>query len=153
VFLGGLEDEEHEVMSTTAITQAHIAYELIDEQDPEVVAIEFLSHEIASPRHASELGEQLNSLIRPELPRHYVIDFGNVRSLGSTAFGAIVAFVRRAGRVRVCNMQHTLRLGAALIGLDDHAEFIADRQAAIRAARRDARRDEEDTVDYPDSSD
>ena len=139
-------------MPTTTTTQAHIAYELIDEDNPEVVAIEFLSHDITSPLHAYELGEQLDSLIRPGLPRYFVIDFGNVRSLGSTAFGAIVAFVRRVGRVWVCNMQETLRLGAALIGLDDHAEFAANRQVAIRAAKREARRGQEDTVDYPASA-
>ncbi len=133
-------------MSTLAAVQAHIAYELIDDNDPKVVVIEFLSPEIASPLHALELGEQLHSLIRSELPRNYVIDFGNVRSLGSTAFGEIATFVRRVGRVRVCNLDETLRLGAALIGLEDWVEFADSRHAAIRAAKRG----EEDTVDYPD---
>src|SRR4051812_20698962 len=98
-------------MQTTSGTQAQIAYELIDDDNPEVVVIEFLSHEITGPLPAHELGEQLDSLIRPELPRNFVIDFSNVRSLGSTAFSEIVGFVRSAGRVRVCNMQRTLRLG------------------------------------------
>jgi anti-anti-sigma regulatory factor len=132
-------------MSTTTSVQAHIAYELIDDNSPKAVVIEFLSPEIASPLHALELGEQLQSLIRPELPRNYVIDFGQVRSLGSTAFGEIARFVRRADRVQVCNLDETLRLGAALIGLDDWVEFADSRHAAIRAAIRD----EEDTVDYP----
>ena len=44
---------------------------------------------------ADELGEQLESLIRPELPRNYVLDFGNVRSFGSSVFGALAGFVRR----------------------------------------------------------
>ncbi len=78
-----------------------------------------------------------------------MIDFANVRSLGSTAFGEIADFVRRVGRVRVCNLDYTLRLGASLIGLDAWVEFAESRQAAIRAARRDWRRGEEDTVDYP----
>jgi anti-anti-sigma regulatory factor len=136
-------------MSAIATVQAHIAYELIDDDAPQVVVIEFLSHEFGSPAHAIELGEQINSLIRPELPRNYVIDFAKVRGLGSTAFGEIANFVRRAGRVRVCNLDDTLRLGAALIGLDDWVEFSDSRSAAIRAAIRDARRGEEDTVDYP----
>jgi anti-anti-sigma regulatory factor len=136
-------------MSTTAAVQAHIAYELIDDNSPKAVVIEFLSPEIASPLHALELGEQFHSLIRPELPRNYVIDFGKVRSLGSTAFGEIARFVRRVDRVRVCNLDETLRLGAALIGLDDWVEFADSRHAAIRAAIRDARQGEEDTVDYP----
>ncbi len=72
--------------------------------------IEFLSHDISGPLHARELGEQLDSLIRPELPRNYVIDFGNVQSLGSSAFGEIANFVRRVGRVRLCNLDDALIL-------------------------------------------
>ena len=105
-------------MSTTTTIQAHIAYELIDDHNPEVVVIEFLSQEIVGFLHARELGEQLDSLIRPDLPRNYIIDFGNIRSIGSTAFGEIVSFAHKVGRLSVCNMQENLRLGAALIGLD-----------------------------------
>jgi len=136
-------------MSTTTTIQAHIAYELIDDHNPDVVVIEFLSQEIAGPCQARELEEQLGSLIRPDLPQCFVIDFGNVRSLGSTAFGAIVGFARKVERLYVCNMQENLRLGAALIGLDECAEFAANRRTAINAARRAAMRDEEDTVDDP----
>ena len=136
-------------MTTTATNQAHIAYELIDEYDPEVMVIEFLSHDFWSPIQAHALGEQLHSLVRPELPQNLVIDFANVHSFGSTAFGELVAFVHKIGRIMVCNMHHNLRLGAALIGLDDCTEFAESRQAAIRAAREDARRGQEDTVDYP----
>ncbi len=137
---------EYVAMSTTATIQAHIAYELIDDNDPRVVVIEFQTHDFSSPVHALELGEQLSSLIRPEWPRNYVIDFSNVRSLGSTAFGEIMSFVRRVGYVRVCNLDETLRLGAALIGLDDCVEFADSRHTAIR----DAKRSEDDTIDLPD---
>lgn len=136
-------------MSTTTTTQAHIAYELIDDTDPRVLVIELLGHEIAGTMQARELGEQLDSLIRPDLPRTAVIDFGNVRSLGSTAFGEIVAFANKVGRVHVCGMRPQLRLGAYLIGLDDRAELAASRRAAINGARRYAMRREDDTVDYP----
>ncbi len=138
-------------MSNTTTIQAHIAYELIDGTSRGVVAIEFLSHEIAGPLHATELGEQLDSLIRPDLPGYFVIDFGKVRSLGSTAFGEIVSFAHKVKRLYVFGMDGNLRLGAALIGLDDCAEFAANRRSAINAARRYATRGDEDTVDYPGS--
>ena len=83
-------------MSATATSQAHIAYELINDKEPGVVVIEFLSHEVASSLHSRELGEQLQSLIGTELPQNFVIDFANVRSLGNTAFGEIVSFAREA---------------------------------------------------------
>ena len=136
-------------MSTIANLQAHIAYELVVDNAPEVVVVEFLSPEITSSVHALELGEQLNSLIQADLPRNYVIDFAKVRSLGSTAFGEFANFVRRVGRVRVCHLGDNLRLGAALIGLDDCVEFAESRKAAIREAIEDARRGEQETVDYP----
>src|SRR5690349_8109042 len=114
-------------MSATTMAQFHIAYETVGDDKPEVVVIEFLSPEIAGPHQAQELAEQLDSLMRPDLPRNFVIDFAYTRSLGSTAFGEIASFVRRAGRVRVCNLGATLRLGASLIGLDDWVEFVGSR--------------------------
>ena len=84
-------------MSATTATQAHIAYELINDTDPAVVVIEFLSDEIASSLHSRELGEQLQSLIGTELPQNFVIDFADVKSLGSTAFGEIVSFAQKRG--------------------------------------------------------
>ncbi len=136
-------------MPTAPITHAHIAYQAIEEDQPEVLVVEFLSPEIAGPLQARELGEQLDSLIRPGFPRNFVLDFTHARSLGSTAFAEIAQFVRRAGRVRFCNLDHMLRLGASLIGLDDQVEFSPSRAQAIRSALRDWRRGEEDTVDYP----
>jgi hypothetical protein len=136
-------------MSTMTTIQPHIAYELIDDDNPEVVVIEFLSQEIFGPCHARELGEQFDSLIRPDFPRSYVIDFGNVRSLGNTAFGEIVSFAHKVVRVCVCNMQENMLFGAALIGLGNCAKFAANRQVAINEIRRAARQDEDDTVDYP----
>jgi anti-anti-sigma regulatory factor len=148
-FTRHFKNQGSELMSPTTTMQAHIAYELIDEVHPEVVAVEFLSSEIVGPAHARELREQLDSLIRPELPHQFVIDLANVRSLGSSAFGEIVSFARRAGRLFICNMRENLRLGATLIGLDDCAEFTESRRAAINRARRAALGREDDTVDYP----
>jgi anti-anti-sigma regulatory factor len=136
-------------MSTITTIQAHIAYELIGDTDPDVVVIEFLSHVIADPAHAQELGEQLDSLIRSDLPHNFVIDFGNVRSLGSTSMGAITAFARKTGQVKVCNLHATLRFGAALSGLDDCVEYAISRQAAIKLARNASRQALEDTAEYP----
>jgi anti-anti-sigma regulatory factor len=136
-------------MSATSTGQAHIAYELIDDANPELVVIEFLSHDVTSALHSRELGEQLESLIGTELPQHFVIDFANVRSLGSTAFGDIVSFARQVRHVSVCNLQDNLRLGASLIGLDQFVDLAANRRVAINLARKSAMRGQEDTVDYP----
>jgi anti-anti-sigma factor len=112
---------------------AHIGYELID--SPRAALVEFLSHAIADPEHASELGRQLASLVRPELPNRYILDFKNVRSFSSTGFGALVAFVlkvrKAGGLVIICNMDEFVRFGADIIRLGDYAPIVADRQAAL----------------------
>jgi anti-anti-sigma regulatory factor len=136
-------------MSTSTAIQTHIAYELIGETDHGVVVIEFLSREIADSFHARQLREQLKSLIRAEFPHNYVLDYGNFRSVGSTAFGHILSFVHSAGQVRVCNVHESVRVGVSLIGLDDCVEFAASRRAAIDAALQAARRGEEETTEYP----
>jgi len=122
-------------MSSTSTIHAHITYELIDETEPKIVVIEFLSRAIGVPSKAHELGEQLCSLIRPDLPHQFVIDFRNVRTLGSTAFAEIVSFARDlrkvGGRLKVCGMNGLIKLGATLIGLDDLVEFADDREMAI----------------------
>jgi len=136
-------------MSTATAVQAHIAYELIEDTNHQVVVIEFVSHDITSRAHARELGEQLNLLIRPEPRQYFVIDCEGVRAMGSTAFSEILSFVRKARQVWVCNLDGTLWLGAFLIGLDNWARCAANRGSAIKEAERTARWDEEDAVDHP----
>jgi len=120
---------------------AHIAYEPIDR--PRTVIVEFLSHSIADPAHAAELGQQLAALVRPDLPKTYLLDFHRVSAFSSTAFGALVGFVlkvrKAGGQVVICNMDQFVRFGADLIRLGDYAPIVADRQAALdRLAREEA---------------
>ncbi len=151
--LSEMRTRETVAMSTSSTIQAHISYELLDQRQPNVVVIDFVSRTISDPSHAHEMGEQLDWLIRPELPLNYVIDLKNVRSLGSTAFGQLCAFARRVrwwgGKVRVCELHPSLQLGAALIGLERYAEFSSTRQAAIQEARKSARQREEEAVSNP----
>jgi anti-anti-sigma factor len=118
---------------------AHIAYEVIDQ--PRAVIVEFLTHSIADPAHAAELGQQLGALVRPDLPKSYLLDFHKVRSFSSTAFGALVGFVLRArkagGQVVICNMDSFVRFGADIIRLGDYAPISADRQGALDQLARD----------------
>jgi hypothetical protein len=136
-------------MSPSTPIQAHIAYELMDEPNPDVVLIEFLSREIIGPGQAAEFRRQLDSLVRPELPHRFVMDFGKVRCLGSSAFSEIGSFARQVGRLAVCNMHHDLRLGADLVGLERYADFADNRQAAVAQVRRGELHGAEDTGDYP----
>lgn len=135
-------------MAIAHASQSHIAYELIEGGKHQIVVIEFSSDDLTSPTHARELGAQLMSLVRPCPPQYFIVDLAGVRGLGSTAFSEILTFVRHAKPVWICNIDHALRLGASLVGLENWARFAADRRAAFREAERAARWDEEDTVDY-----
>jgi anti-anti-sigma regulatory factor len=123
-------------MASRSTVSAHIAYELIGGLEPKVVVIEFLTRDLGSPIHSRQLGEQLRSLIDPDSPRYFVLDLKNVQMLGSTGFGEVLSFIRKAGRVAICNISPSLELGAAMTGLEDHAEFACDRQSAIDAGMR-----------------
>jgi len=125
-------------MSTT-MNQTHIAYDLLDRTKPGVVVIAFETHDLADPGHGKELGDELDSLICPDLPMRFVLDFEGVRAMGSTAFCEIAAFARRVqwwgGQVKACNLDPSLTLGAALSGMDDHVEFAKSLSAAVGMAR------------------
>ncbi len=114
---------------------ALIAYDLVEESNPKVVIVEFLIHTIADPTLAAQLGQQLGSLIRPELPKQFLLDFKNVKTFSSTAFGALVSFILKVrdagGRVKLCNMNEFVRFGADVIRMGEFSEFATDRTTAI----------------------
>jgi anti-sigma B factor antagonist len=114
---------------------AHFNFEIVDEDYPQLVTVEFLSRAIADPPHAAELSQQLALLLNPELPKKFVLDFQHVRLMSSTGFGALMSFllkVREAGgHVKICNMDEFVRFGADVIRLGDYAEFATDEHTAI----------------------
>ncbi len=126
-------DPSHEPAAETP----QISYELVEPAQPRVVVVDLLNDSLGDPGHAAQLGQQLNALIRPDLPRRYVLDFHKVRLIGSTAFGALIAFILKVreaeGRVAICNMHNFVRFGADVIHMGDYADFAPDRQTAIDA--------------------
>ncbi len=136
-------------MSTMATMQTHIAYELADCHDADVMVIEFRCDELAGTNDARDLRDELDALVGPDWPHRFVIDFANAHSLDREAFGEIVAFARQVGRLVVCNLGGKLRLEAAMADLDLHAAFAPDRQSAVEEARGGEMRGQDETVDYP----
>lgn len=121
--------------SEPVANHAHIAYTFEDDHNRMVVIVEFLSRAIADPSHAAELSQQLSTLIRPDLPLRYVLDFAGVRSLSSTAFGSLLSFILKVrhagGQVAMCNMDEFIRFGADLIRMGNFAQFASDRKSAV----------------------
>jgi anti-anti-sigma factor len=114
-----------------------IAYELVEPAQPKVVVVDLLKDSLADAHHAAKLGQELSALVRQDLPSRYVLDFSKVRNVGSTAFGALIAFILKVreggGRVGICNMHNFVRFGADTIRMGDFAQFAPDRQTAIDA--------------------
>ena len=125
-------------MSTT-MNQTHIAYDLLDSSKPAVVVIAFETHDLTDPTHGKELGEELDSLICPDLPMRFVLDFEGVRAMGSTAFCEIAAFARRVrwwgGQVTACNLDPSLTLGAASAAWTIMSSSPRSASAAVAMAR------------------
>jgi anti-anti-sigma factor len=121
--------------TSPASSPPHIAFDFNDDLHPQMVIVEFLTHAFADPTHTAQLGQQLDSLIQPDLPHRFVLDFEDVRAFSSAAFGALVSFilnVRHAGgQVAICNMDEFVRAGADAIHLGEYADFAADRQSGI----------------------
>jgi anti-anti-sigma regulatory factor len=144
-----LKRERIRVMSAATTVGAHIAHEMMNDREPAVVVIDFRAEEITGVLEAHELGDELDALICPEMPHRVVIDFAHVRAIGSAAFGEIVSFARKVGRLVVCNIVGNLRLNAALTDLDLYAAFAPDRESAIEEARSGGLRGQDETADFP----
>jgi anti-anti-sigma regulatory factor len=120
---------------------SEIAYEVAERAGAHAVVVDLLIESIGDPGAAARLGQQLSALIRPDLPKRFVLDFHKVKLVGSTGFGALVAFVLKVreagGRVAICSMDHFVRFGADVIHLGNYAEFTPDRSTAIDVALKD----------------
>lgn len=113
----------------------HIARDFVDNAQ----IVEISTPSIADPKVASELKEQLFSLLQPGDPMNFVLDFKYVKMFSSTAFGAVMAFIqevrKRGGQVRTCNMDEFVRFGADVIRMGDFAEFHDDLIGALDSIR------------------
>lgn len=113
----------------------HIARDVVDG----VQIVEISTPSITDPRHAGALKEQLFSLLQPDLPTRFVLDFKHVRTFSSTAFGAVMSFVleagKRGGRVTTCNMDEFIRFGSEVIHMGRYAEYHDDLAGALAGLR------------------
>lgn len=113
----------------------HIARDFVDNAQ----IVEISTPSVADPKVASELKEQLFSLLQPGDSMNFVLDFKYVKMFSSTAFGVVMAFIlevrKRGGQVRTCNMDEFVRFGADVIRMGDYAEFHDDLVGALDSIR------------------
>lgn len=108
--------------------------------DGDVALVEIVARDVHGPALARELGDELALVLAQDWAKKILLDFRRVTFLSSTGFAAIFQLVGRAkaeGReVKICGMEHGVRLGAEIIGLDGVVEIHDDEAAALHAFAR-----------------
>jgi anti-sigma B factor antagonist len=103
----------------------------------DVVVVEIRTRDITGPLLAQELGHELAMVTSQPWSQRIVINFRRVAFLSSTGFATIFKLISRTsaeGReVKLCEMDHGVRLGAEIVGLDKVAEIHNTEAAALRA--------------------
>jgi anti-anti-sigma factor len=106
----------------------------------DVAVVEICTKELQGLQLAQELGHELALVMAQDWARRLLINFHRVAFLSSTGFAAIFKLVSRAaaeGReVKLCGMEHGVRLGAEIVGLDKVVEIHPDEASALRAFAR-----------------
>jgi anti-anti-sigma factor len=106
----------------------------------DVAVVEICTKELQGMPLAQELGHELALVMAQDWAGRILIDFRKVGYLSSTGFAAIFKLLSRAkaeGReVKLCGMEHGVRLGAEIVGLDKVVEIHPDEASALRAFAR-----------------
>jgi anti-anti-sigma factor len=103
----------------------------------DVAVVEIRTRDIHGPQLAQELGAELALVTAQNWGRRLLVNFRRVAFLSSTGLAAIFKLVSRAnaeGReVKLCGMEHGVRLGAEIAGLPKLVEPHDDEASAQRA--------------------
>jgi anti-sigma B factor antagonist len=103
----------------------------------DVAVVEVLTKEMHSPQLAAEFGDEVAKVSAQDWAKRLVINFKGLSFLSSTAFAMLFKLVQRAkdeGRqVKVCEMQHGVRLGAEIAGLHKLIEIYETEREALAA--------------------
>ena len=106
----------------------------------DVAVVEIRTRDLQGPTLARELSAELALVAAQEWARRLLVDFRAVTYLSSTGFAALFKLVSRAraeGReVKLCGMEHGVRLGAEIVGLPKLVEIHDDEAAALRTFMR-----------------
>jgi anti-anti-sigma factor len=102
-----------------------------------VVVLEVVPVEIDSPSLAREFGEELNLILQANLGDKLLLDFGSTQYMSSSAFGALLAFGKRAEeagvRVRVCGFIPAVKFGAEILSIGRLIPLHETRHEALAA--------------------
>lgn len=113
--------------------EAHIRWS----NEDGVAVVEVLARELNQPAIAQEFGAQLRGLVASKAADRILVDFQRTKFMSSTAFGALLGFIRDASaagvRVAFCGMAPAIRLGADILRIHDYVPVCEDREAGLAA--------------------
>ena len=119
-----------EAMSDTSTP--HFRWWKVDD----VAVVEILTRQISGPEMATELGEQLSSLLQSGQTR-LLLNFGRTQMMTSTAFGTLLMLWKQVvaahGQLRICSMDPYVRIGADIIRLGEYVPIHDDESSALAA--------------------
>lgn len=106
----------------------------------DVAVAEITTRDIHSPELAEELGRELAAVLAQDWAGKVLLNFRKVAFLGSAGFALLFKLVSQAkeeGReVKLCGMEHGLKLGAEIVGLPQVVEIHDGESAALHAFAR-----------------
>ena len=102
-----------------------------------VAVVDLLPREITEPEEAARMGAALVAAFELGAANPLLIDMAATRYLSSTAFAALMKFGRDVrdvgGRVAICGMDPSVRLGANILRLGQIVPIYEDEPTAIAA--------------------
>ena len=102
-----------------------------------VAVVDLLPREITEPAQAARMGEALVAAFELGAANPLLINMAATHYLSSTAFGVLMKFGRDVrdvgGRVAICAMDPSVRLGANILQLGQLVPIFDDEPTAIAA--------------------
>ena len=103
----------------------------------EVAVVEILAKELRFPLQAQELGTELTLVAGQDWAKQLLVNMKHVKYLSSTGFAILFQLVKQAkdqgGKLKFCNLDPEVRIGADIIGLDKVASLYGTEHEAIKA--------------------
>jgi anti-sigma B factor antagonist len=106
----------------------------------DVVVVEIVSKDLQGPAAARELGAELSLVSAQDWAKQLLLNFSRIKYLSSTGFAVLFKLVSQfaatGGRLRICNLDPAVRLGAEIVGLDKVVDIYDSEAAALAAFKK-----------------
>jgi anti-sigma B factor antagonist len=103
----------------------------------EVAVVEILAKELRFPHQAQELGTELTLVAGQDWAQQLLVNMKHTKYLSSTGFAILLKLVKeakdRGAKLKFCNLDPEVRIGADIIGLDKIASLYGTEHEAIKA--------------------